>query len=168
MNARKSAQIVKIGLGEERTGIDLVGFEQPFFCDTYRIASSLTELGCPVNNRYMQELFQIAEELKMYPTLQYENVTLHAKGTTYEKADGSKQVRNSDSLEFEKFSVYIPLKLLGETNKRFVEAGFALSSLNSIYTVEQVKAEKIEIKQRVAVSRANALAALAAKVGEKA
>jgi hypothetical protein len=174
MTTRKSVQIVNIQSNSERTGINIKGEEIVFFCDATRIANQLLELGVPVNNRFFQEMLLKADEIGIYPTLEYEDRKLNLKGSTYEKRDGSIGTRDSDNLEFTKFSVIIPLRLLGATRKEFIDSGFDLGMLNTLVTVKDVADNKVRIKDAVAAKK-DALAALKAamqsspndKVGEK-
>jgi len=156
---RKSIQIVSIQSNEERTGLNLAGEELVFFCDTTRIGNQLLELGCPVNNRFFSEMTRKAAEIKVYPTLEYEERKVNLKGSTYEKKDGSIGTRITDNLEFTKFSIVIPIKLLGATRKEFVEAGFAMSELSSLVSKQDIADNKERIKLAV-TAKADALAAL--------
>jgi hypothetical protein len=158
---RKSIQIVSIQSNEERTGLNLAGEELVFFCDTTRIGNQLLELGCPVNNRFFSEMTRKAAEIKVYPTLEYEERKVNLKGSTYEKKDGSIGTRATDNLEFTKFSIVIPIKLLGATRKEFVEAGFAMSELSSLVSKQDIADNKERIKLAV-TAKADALAALKA------
>jgi hypothetical protein len=156
---RKSVVITNIQSNEERTGLNLKGEELVFFCDTTRIGNQLLELGCPVNNRFLSEMMHKAAEIGVSPTLEYEERKVNLKGSTYEKADGSTGTRNIDNLEFTKFSIVIPIKLLGAARKEFTDAGFSMDELSTLLTVQDVKDNKVRIKAAVA-AKADALAAL--------